>query len=307
MRLATIRHGDGTSAAVVTGDTVAPVRELPGRDDATDVSALMTRPLTPEETAALRSPGRGRAVDDTVWLPPLPRPPKNLFCVGKNYREHVAEGARAEGRTTVTMPAEPIWFTKPRTALLGHRGTLVADPAFTRALDYEGELVLVIGKEARHLTPGNALDHVFGYTIGNDITARDVQQSRTQWFTGKGADGYAPLGPWIVTPDALPDPRNLRIRTRVNGAVRQDDTTANMLFGPADLLADLTRTITLEPGDLVATGTPQGVAWGMSEPAYLRPGDTVEVEIAHLGILSTTIAAPAAARHSTSTPGGRPR
>ncbi|WP_165494936.1 fumarylacetoacetate hydrolase family protein [Actinomadura roseirufa] len=290
MRLATIEHRTGTSAALVTDDGVAPVRALPGRDDAADVTALISSPLTSAEVTALA--GHRLPAREVTWLPPVLHPPKNVICVGKNYREHVEEGARAEGLAEAVIPEAPVYFTKPHTALTGHGATVVADPAFTRALDYEGELALVIGTRARGLTAAGALDCVFGYTIFNDLTARDVQQRHLQWFRGKGADGYGPIGPWIVTADEIPDPRALRVRTLVNGEVRQDDTVKNLIFDLTTLLTDLTQGLTLEPGDIIATGTPQGVAWGMDDPAWLRPGDGVTVEIDGIGRLDTTIGLP---------------
>lgn len=290
MRLATIRHREGTSAALVTDRGVAPIRQLPGRDGAADVSSLITRPLRDGEITRLAE--LARPVEDVTWLPPVLRPPKNLICIGKNYREHVAEGARAEGLTTSAIPTAPVYFTKPPTALLGHQGAIIADPAFTQALDYEGELAVVIGRTARKLTADTALSCVFGYTICNDVTARDVQQRHLQWFKGKGADSYAPIGPWITTKDEIPDPQALEIRTLVNGEVRQHDNTKNMIFSLVDLLTDLSQGTTLEPGDIIATGTPQGVAWGMDEPAYLTAGDLVEVEIGHIGKIANTVRAP---------------
>jgi 2-keto-4-pentenoate hydratase/2-oxohepta-3-ene-1,7-dioic acid hydratase in catechol pathway len=227
------------------------------------------------------------------WLPPILRPPKNVLCVGKNYVEHAKEGAKAEGLAKAEIPTAPIWFSKPHTSLVGSRGAIVRDAAFTNALDYEAELAVVIGKPCRNVSRERALDYVFGYTILNDVTARDVQQGRKQWFRGKAADTYAPCGPWIVTADEIPDPQSLAVRTMVNGGVRQNDTTANMIFDVRTLIADLCVGITLEPGDIIATGTPAGVAWGMDEPKYLLPGDEVVVEIERIGQLHNSVTARA--------------
>jgi 2-keto-4-pentenoate hydratase/2-oxohepta-3-ene-1,7-dioic acid hydratase in catechol pathway len=286
MRLATIPFQQSTSAALVTDGMIAPVRDLPGRDDAVDVRALITRPLTEEERSILAA--TGSPVDKVRFLPPL-TPPKNVFCVGKNYLEHVREGARAEGLADANAPQFPVWFTKAHTALVGHGGAIVADDDFTQALDYEGELAVVIGRRSRGLTAETALSAVFGYTVFNDVTARDVQQRHLQWFRGKSADSYGPIGPWIVTADEVDDPQALSIKTLVNGDVRQQDHTKNMIFGLRDLLVDLTQGITLEPGDIIATGTPSGVAWGMATPKFLRPGDEVVVEIEGIGALRNVV------------------
>ncbi|MGW1994953.1 fumarylacetoacetate hydrolase family protein [Embleya sp. NPDC001921] len=288
MRLATVSHDGTTSAALVEDDRFAPVRSLPGREDATDVAVLIARPLAPAEAELLR--GRLRSLAGTRLLPPILRPPKNVLCVGKNYVEHVREGAYAEG-VRFEIPDEPIWFTKAHTALAGHGGTIPWDPEFTEQLDYEGELAVVIGKSGRHIRRERALDHVFGYTILNDVTARDRQQRHKQWFVGKSADGYAPLGPWVVTADAIPDPQNLTIETTVDGEIRQSDTTANMIFDVATLIAGISTGLTLEPGDVIGTGTPPGVAWGTGR--FLRPGSTVAVAVEGIGRLASEVGAVA--------------
>jgi 2-keto-4-pentenoate hydratase/2-oxohepta-3-ene-1,7-dioic acid hydratase in catechol pathway len=294
VRLATVRWTDSTSAALVVGDRVAPVRSLPGREAARDVTALIAVPLTDTEVEQLT--GLAGPADDVVWLPPVVTPPKNVLCVGRNYVEHVKEGARAEGRATAEIPTVPIWFSKPPTSLVGSGGEIVHDPSFTATLDYEGELAVVIGTTCKGASVGSALDHVFGYTVFNDVTARDVQQRHKQWLRGKGADTYGPCGPWVVTRDEIPDPQDLTITTTVNGTVRQQDTTRNMIFDVATLIADISAGTTLLPGDVIATGTPSGVAWGMDQPEYLTAGDEVAVEISGIGRLVNRVAAAPGAR-----------
>jgi 2-keto-4-pentenoate hydratase/2-oxohepta-3-ene-1,7-dioic acid hydratase in catechol pathway len=289
MRLGTAAWRSGTSAILVEGDRCAFVAELPGRSDTRDVAALIATELTLDEITALRQ--RLVPLDEQRLRPPVLRPPKNVLCVGKNYLEHVHEGARAEGLAP-KVPTVPIWFTKAHTALVGTGGSVVLDPAFTSQLDYEGELAMVIGRTLRAATRDNALDHVFGYTILNDVTARDVQQRHVQWFRGKSSDTFAPCGPWVVTADEIPDPQRLEVRTLVNGEIRQQDSTANMIFSLVDLLVDISASMTLEPGDIIGTGTPQGVAWGMDEPRYLAVGDEVVVEVSGVGRLVSTVAAP---------------
>jgi 2-keto-4-pentenoate hydratase/2-oxohepta-3-ene-1,7-dioic acid hydratase in catechol pathway len=282
VRLATIRWQEESSAALVEDGAAAAVRELPGRDDARDVAALIGRPLDGAEVDELRvllAP-----LDEAALLPPVPHPPKNVMCVGRNYAEHVREGARADG-LAAEIPTAPVWFTKPHTSLIGCGAPIPWDAALTEALDYEGELALVIGRPGCDIPPADALGHVFGYTILNDVTARDLQRGRGQFFHGKSRDGYAPCGPWVVTADELPDAGDLRLRTTVDGDVRQDATTDSMLFDVPTLIADLSRGLTLEPGDLVSTGTPACVGHGMEPRGYLRPGSIVEIEIEGIGRL----------------------
>jgi 2-keto-4-pentenoate hydratase/2-oxohepta-3-ene-1,7-dioic acid hydratase in catechol pathway len=287
VRLATISWNGGSSAALVEGDRAAAVRALPGRDAAVDVAALIAAPLTAGEQAALAQ--HMEPLDDARLLPPIPRPPKNVLCVGKNYVEHVREGAAAEG-VAFEIPTAPIWFSKPHTALVGCGADIVCDPAFTTELDYEGELAVVIGRGGRGIRAEDALDHVFGYTIVNDVTARDRQQLHKQWFVGKGADTFAPMGPWIVTADELPDPSGLAVESRVDDEVRQTGDTSQMIFDVPTLIADISRAMTLEPGDVIATGTPPGVAWGTAR--YLRPGSIVSISIEGIGRLWNRVAEP---------------
>jgi 2-keto-4-pentenoate hydratase/2-oxohepta-3-ene-1,7-dioic acid hydratase in catechol pathway len=286
MRLATVRHEGGSSAALVVDERVAPVRTLPGRQDAADVTALIARPLEAAEVDALHAALRG--LEDGELLPPVPHPPKNVLCVGRNYAEHVREGARFDGREA-KLPGAPVWFTKPHTTLIGHGAAIPLDPGITAALDYEGELALVIGRGGRDIAAADALAHVFGYTILNDVTARDLQRARGQFFAGKSRDRYGPCGPWLVTADELGDPGDLRLTTRVDGEVRQDDTTASMLFDVPTLIADISRGLTLEPGDVISTGTPSGVGMGFDPPRYLAVGSEVEVEVAGIGRLANHV------------------
>jgi 2-keto-4-pentenoate hydratase/2-oxohepta-3-ene-1,7-dioic acid hydratase in catechol pathway len=283
MILATIGWNDSSSAALVLGDRIAPVRQLPDRQDASDVLSLIQRPLTPEELKQLSAVA---VADPQIrWLPPILHPPKNLLCVGRNYMEHLKDAAISDGVAKVDPPKFPIWFTKAHTSLVGAGGAILLDPGFTQKLDYEGELALVIGEKCRGVAPDHALDCVFGYTILNDISAREVQMQRNQWFKGKSADTYAPCGPWIVTRDEIADPQHLQIRTTVNGEMRQCASTHGMIFGIRTLIADISAGMTLEPGDIIATGTPTGVGDGMNPPRYLKNGDEVAVEIEKIGRL----------------------
>lgn len=288
MKLATIAWGGASSAALLVGDQCAAVRQLPGREDALDVLPLIERPLSSDELGALQRLPQVPMPAAGGWLPPVLCPPKNIFCIGRNYLEHLKDSSRAEGKK-IEPPKFPIWFTKAANALVGHGGVIQFDPQFTQQLDYEGELAVVIGRSCRRVSPQQALDYVFGYTILNDVSARDVQLRHNQWFKGKSADTYAPCGPCIVTGDEIGDPQALRLRTLVNGAVRQQDTTASMMFDIRAQIADLSAGMTLEPGDIIATGTPMGVGAGMEPPCYLKDGDEVTVEIDGIGRLSNRV------------------
>ena len=210
--------------------------------------------------------------------------PGKVVCVGRNYAEHAAE-------TGAPVPDRPQLFAKWSNAVVGP-GVDVVHHRITQQLDYEAELVVVVGRRATRIPEARALDVVLGYTCGNDVSARDLQAGDTQWIRGKALDTFAPTGPWIVTADEIPDPQALAVRCLVNDEVRQDDTTANMLFGVAQLIAFITEAITLEPGDLIFTGTPPGVGHGMRPPRYLAVGDRVRVEIDGIGAIEHSIAAP---------------
>lgn len=217
-------------------------------------------------------------------LSPIPRPARNIFCVGRNYVEHAKEqGAE--------VPRLPVFFTKPPTAVVGHEADVVAWPV-TQNLDYEVELAVVIGKRGRDIPKAKAYEHVFGYTILNDITARDLQRKHAQWFKGKSLDTFAPLGPWIVHKSNLADPHALRITLRVNGEIRQEATTADMVFRIEELIEVLSAGMTLEPGDIIATGTPSGVGAGFVPPQWLKAGDVIEAEVEGIGVLRNRIVAP---------------
>jgi 2-keto-4-pentenoate hydratase/2-oxohepta-3-ene-1,7-dioic acid hydratase in catechol pathway len=217
-------------------------------------------------------------------LPPVPDPPK-IVCIGLNYRDHAAESGAA-------IPKEPILFSKYATALVGHEDSIVL-PAVSSEVDYESELVIVVGRRGRPRSPVEAEGYIAGYTIGHDVSARDWQLKKEgkQWMVGKTFDTFAPCGPFLVTADEVRDPQNLAIRLRLNGQTMQDSNTRQMIFGPAELLAYLAQVFTLEPGDLIFTGTPPGVGFARKPPVFLKPGDVVEVEIEGLGILRNTAVA----------------
>lgn len=232
------------------------------------------------ETLVDQAPLMGPASDFPL-LPPVPDAGR-IFGIGWNYGEHCAEQNQ-------DLPNCPAIFMMPPTALTSH-GATVLRPAVTTKLDYEGELGVVIGKTIRNATLDDALDAVFGYTIVNDVTARDLQNAEGQWTRAKGADGFAPCGPVIITADELGDPQTLNIETRVNGEVRQAACTSDMLFPVAKIIQLLTEVITLQPGDIISTGTPSGVGGHRNPPVFLQHGDVVEITIDRIGTLTSYIA-----------------
>jgi len=221
------------------------------------------------------------------WHAPIPRPLKNVVCLGLNYASHVAE-TTPSGRPA-KAPEIPVFFTKAPTAVNGPYDPIPWDRSVTNQVDYEAELGVVIGVAGRNIPRARAREHVFGYTIINDVSARDLQFGHKQWFKGKSLDGFCPMGPVVVTADEFGDPQNKRISLRVNGETRQSATTAEMLF-PIDVIIEfLSRGMTIEPGDVIATGTPEGVGLGRNPPSYLEDGDVVETEIDGIGLLRNQI------------------
>jgi 2-keto-4-pentenoate hydratase/2-oxohepta-3-ene-1,7-dioic acid hydratase in catechol pathway len=281
MRLLTRATHDGEHLAVIVADgSVVDVEDLLG-DGSWTMAGLLAAP-----ESALRAIGLAleagsqwptHRMDEVRSLPPVPRPGK-VICVGRNYHEHAAE----EG---VTAPADPTLFAKFGTSLVGDGAAITWRTADTRQVDYEAELAVVIGRTARDVEPAQALDHVLGYTCLNDVSARDLQFGDGQWVRGKSLDTFCPIGPWIVTTDELPDPGALRIRCLVNGQVVQDARTSEMVHDVPHLVAFCSRFMTLEPGDVIATGTPGGVGVFREPPRFLGNGDEVVVEIEGIGRL----------------------
>ena len=243
-----------------------------------------------ERVRSLSGDGRARErhsapLDSVRLLAPIPRPARNLVCVGLNYADHAAESAVTDG-----LPEDPVYFTKPPTTVIGPEAPIPWHPHVSRRIDWEVELVVVIGRKGIDIPEDQALGHVFGYTVGNDVTARDLQRRHQQWYKGKGLDGFCPLGPWIVTSDELAEPQDVRLSLSVNGETKQDAWTGDMLFGVARLISTLSQGMTLEPGDLLMTGTPSGVGFARKPPEYLQPGDVVEARIDAIGLLRNAVA-----------------
>ena len=287
MRLVTFKNGGAPQIGIMVGE-----------DEVADLGPQPMAALIAEGASAL-SKARG-AMDgakrhrlaDIQLLAPLPRPARNLFCVGKNYHEHAKEFAASgfDGSAKEIVPEAPVIFTKPPSAVIGPGEPIPGHLDPTNSTDYEGELTVVIGKGGRGIAKADALAHVFGYTIINDVTARTLQHKHRQWVLGKGIDGFCPMGPAILTADEVPDPTRLRLRTWVNDEPRQDTTLADLIFDIPTLIETISAGITLEPGDLIATGTPVGVGLGFSPPKFLKRGDRVRIEVDGIGVLENPVA-----------------
>ena len=314
MRLATVDLGSRTAAAVILADGAAllldalSATDMPPAVSAAFASGSLLRviaagPAAREaagHAAAEAEAGRlahaVRSADSLRLLAPVPHPAKNVVCVGRNYAEHIAEGERAQN-IKIGITEYPVFFTKPATAVIGPGETIPIFPHLSTKIDYEVELAVVIGKAGRDIAPERALEHVYGYTILNDVTARDIQRRHGgQYFKGKGLDGSCPMGPWIVTADEVPDPAKLGIRLWVNGEARQDGNTAAMIFDIPTLIASMSEGMTVEPGDILATGTPSGVGYAMDPPGFLKDGDVVTCEIDGIGRLENPVRIVEAAR-----------
>jgi len=222
------------------------------------------------------------AETDAEYLAPL-RPGK-ILCVGRNYAEHAAELGN-------DVPVSPLIFTKFATSVIGHKDSIEWSTDLTQQVDWEGELVVIIGKPTRHISEADAMDAVFAYTIANDVSARDIQTAEKQWTRAKGMDTFCPLGPVVVSADEIADVQNLSIQTRVNDELMQDSNTKQMIFQVAYLISYLSQTFTLEAGDIILTGTPSGVGKAQTPPQFLQDGDTVSVTIEGIGTLTNTCVA----------------
>jgi 2-keto-4-pentenoate hydratase/2-oxohepta-3-ene-1,7-dioic acid hydratase in catechol pathway len=240
------------------------------------------------EVKVFAETGAARRLDEVQLSAPVPNPRRNIMCLGLNYADHAQETAALRGRSA-DAPDYPIFFTKAPTTVNGPFGDIVIDPAVSVAIDWEAELGVIIGKTGKNIRAEDALDYVFGYTVINDVTARDLQSRHKQYFKGKSIDGYCPMGPWIVSTDEIPDPQHLAVRLRVNGVTKQDSNTRAMVFSVREIIASLSLGMTLEPGDIIATGTPSGVGFARNPPEYLQPGDVMETEIEGIGTLRNRV------------------
>jgi len=307
MRYTTFSIGEDASQrlGVILGDRVVELRALVGPHwkgkgpvpsnmlELVDAGPTMWQAiaaLAGEVASQQRQPEASHGLDQIRLHAPIPRLRKNIVCLGLNYAIHMEETARARGRE-VKIPEVPVFFTKATTTVNGPRDPIYWDRSVTGQVDYEAELGVVIGVKGKNIPRAKALSHVFGFTVTNDISARDLQMKHHQWFKGKSLDGFCPMGPWIVTADEFGDPQSKRISLRVNGVVKQNSTTAAMIF-PVDVILEfLSKGTTLEPGDVICTGTPEGVGLGRTPPEYLQDGDLVETEIEGIGVLQNRLVA----------------
>ena len=230
----------------------------------------------------------GHPLDDIRWHAPIPRPLKNVFCVGRNYAAHAHESARARG-TEVKIPDAPMFFTKTPTTVTGPFDDIPCDWSLSMQIDWEAELAVIIGVGGRSIPRPDALHHVFGYTVLNDVTARDLQKLHVQFFKGKSLDGFCPMGPLVVTADEFGDPQARQVSLRVNGVEKQNGRTGDMIWPVDALIETLSAGLTLEPGDILATGTPDGVGFARTPPEFLRDGDVLETTVEGIGTLRNRI------------------
>jgi 2-keto-4-pentenoate hydratase/2-oxohepta-3-ene-1,7-dioic acid hydratase in catechol pathway len=289
MRLATVTTPNGPRPVVRSGDRYIDLNATDPKLPSSVREILAGGPATlaAVKSAAASPKAVSFSVASAKLLPPIHDPGK-ILCIGLNYRDHAIEGGKA-------IPTEPVVFGKFRNTLIAHGDPIIL-PKVSQKVDYEAELVIVIGKRGRHISVENAFDYVAGYTCGHDVSARDWQfrGEEKQWIIGKTFDTFGPTGPELVTADEVPDPHNLSIQLRLNGQVMQNSSTKEFIFGVPQLLAFLSQVVTLEPGDLIFTGTPPGVGGARKPPVWLKPGDVAEVEIAGLGVLRNPVIAEVA-------------
>jgi 2-keto-4-pentenoate hydratase/2-oxohepta-3-ene-1,7-dioic acid hydratase in catechol pathway len=280
MKLITFSTGNEPRLGAVRGQEVVDLAEASGGELPADMIGFLGAGDEAMKTARtlLGTAQAGHALSDATLLAPVPTPSK-VIAIGQNYMDH----CREQG---VDPPTLPVIFTKFTTAIIGPGAEIRWDPELTNKVDYEVELAVVIGRKARRISEKEALDYVAGYTVCNDVSARNLQFSDGQWVRGKSLDTFCPLGPWLVTRDEIPDPQNLAVRTTLNGEVMQESTTAEMIFGVRALIAFASRAFTLLPGDVIVTGTPPGVGVFRDPPVFLQDGDEITVEVEGIGQLT---------------------
>jgi len=279
VRFVTFRTLDGeTSPGVIEGDAIRRISTPTLREYIA---------LAPHERIAWHSSEELVPCADVQLEAPV-RPARNVFCVGRNYLEHAREGALAAGRE-LKLPSVPTFFTKATTAIAGPDAMLHLQANLSGEYDFEAELAVVVGAKCKNVSEAEALHVVFGYTALNDVTARNLQREHGQWFKGKSLDDSCPIGPWIVSTEEIGDAQALEIALRLNGVEKQRSNTAKMIFTIPRLIAELSKGMTLLPGDVIATGTPAGVGFARRPPEFLAEGDVMEVEIEKIGILRNTV------------------
>jgi 2-keto-4-pentenoate hydratase/2-oxohepta-3-ene-1,7-dioic acid hydratase in catechol pathway len=295
MRLASyLADGQPRAAVVASDQTLVPVSELVAGGPAAMLDLLAAGPSLWDQLRRSAGSARGGLQLSSARLTaPVPRPRRNVLCVGWNYSEHFAEGQgmRGPNDSPQEIPEYPALFSKQPNTVVGQEAPVWHSAPISDQLDWEVELGVIIGTPGRDIAEGDAYSHVFGYTIGNDVSVRDVQRRHGgQWFKGKNFDSHCPLGPWIVTADELGDPHNLHITLRVNGVTKQDSSTRFMVFRIPRIIKEFSAGIRLEAGDVILTGTPEGVGFARKPPEFLKVGDVMEAEIEKIGVLRNTVA-----------------
>ena len=286
MRVARFDGGDRQGIGIVAGTDLADITAAGFPGDTIDLIAGWNAAAVAD---AVSSAPR-LALDEVRLLAPI-APRKNIVAVGRNYRDHAAEFSASgfDASEKQVIPDHPVIFTKATTSVIGPDDPIVLANDPTGTTDYEGEMAIVIGRTGKNVSEADAMDHVFGWTIVNDVTSRDLQKRHVQWFVGKSPDTFCPMGPWIVTIDELAVIEESWMRTRVNGELRQEAPISALIFGVRELIATLSEVTTLQPGDVIATGTGLGVGIGFDPPRYLESGDVVEISIDGIGTLRNPV------------------
>lgn len=288
MKIFTGKHAGRSVAGRIEGNVGVICAAGPEADRAV-LSVIEGGPAALDAWADTR--GEPVPLAEIAFTAPIPKPLRDVFCVGKNYYAHAAEfhSSGFDSSAQEQVPTAPVIFTKATTSVCGPGDPVRASLDPTGTVDYEGEVAVVIGTRAFQVSAEAAMDHVFGYVIVNDVTSRELQKRHNQWVIGKGLDTFCPMGPWIATADEVGDPREMHLVTEVNGEPRQDARVKDLIFDIPTLIETLSRTMTLLPGDIIATGTPVGVGIGFSPPKYLQPGDTMRVSATGLGTLENPV------------------
>ena len=291
MRLVTyVGNSDNTKTGLLINDRVVPLEQLGISNDMNEIIKdfqKVKKIISENKIENLKT----LDLSDIKLHAPIPRPLRNIMCVGKNYHDHAQEfyGSGFDSSGKKAVADFPVIFTKATTSVIATDENIILANDYTNTTDYEGELGLILSKGGKNIKPEDAYDYIFGYTIINDVSARNIQKQHEQWFIGKSPDTYCPMGPAIVTSDEIGDVTKLKLKTTVNGEVRQDSIVERLIFDIPTLLSTISKTMTLEVCDIIATGTPAGVGIGFEPPVYLKSGDQVEVSIDKLGALRNTI------------------
>jgi 2-keto-4-pentenoate hydratase/2-oxohepta-3-ene-1,7-dioic acid hydratase in catechol pathway len=278
---------------IIKGDGIVDAATIHGSIATTLVDLIQQGPdawRRLADRASDISRGKHYAAFDVTWHAPIPRPSKNVFCLGRNYADHVKEAARARGQE-FKLPSHPVFFSKTPTTVIGPYDDIVWDRSVTQQVDWEAELGVIIGVAGKNIARANAMTHVFGYTVINDVSARDLQTAHVQFFKGKSLDTFCPMGPIVVTADEFGDPQKKTVKLRVNGVEKQNGSTADMIFPIDQTIEVLSRGCTIEPGDIISTGTPEGVGMGRTPQEWLQVGDVMETEVEGIGVLRNTVVA----------------